>query len=134
MLILKIFSDLAFFLYSPTPAKEIILMDSWNLLMSVIVNHSIKWDGERWGPPKPFNPAIPVAQARDHWLVIYFTPKFLGVLMFLFLILDLLVDLMYEDLMNSRQRFLVGVVGAFWVLINSPLELTWIWCFKTIII
>ena len=41
-------------LYFPTPAEEIILMDSWNLLMSVIVNHSIMWDGERWGPAKTF--------------------------------------------------------------------------------
>ena len=51
---MKIYSDLAFFLYFPKPAEEIILIDSWNLLMSVIVNYSSKWDGERLGPAKTF--------------------------------------------------------------------------------
>ena len=66
MFIFEVLFSLVFFLYFPTPAREIILINSWNLLMLVIVNHSIKWYGERWGPPKRLNPAIPVTQARDH--------------------------------------------------------------------
>ena len=57
--------------------------------------------------PKRCKPAIPVAQAQDHWLAIYSTPKFLGVLILIFWFLiysddwfmnyDGLVDSLFKD-------------------------------------